>query len=392
MSRPLPPPLPADKGANSILANLLSLALALFVTVGALGLLDDSLLLAGRTELSATRALMLLLTLPACALLYPLIALVPRIPKSTFLPVALFIPASMVAVLPLLVYFHKWHLWIGWTVSLAHVLLGIALVMRHRRGGRLSWPLVADPAPGKKGFRWGHFGMVTGAGVLFILPALVGGLLLSARLAVGHFSDGFVALGTKGVSMQARKYVRDDGRSVLLVPMSHVGEADFYRKLSGSFPDDAVVLMEGVSDRNGVIPPQRGYSKMAEAIGVAEQQEMFRPKGRLVAADLDMSEFSPATIELLKNAMLIHSKGINAETLPILMKPAPKGLEKQLFDDILTKRNHHLLRVLHDHLPHAERIIVPWGAAHMPELAREIEKSGFRLDETTDYLAIRFGS
>ena len=61
-------------------------------------------------------------------------------------------------------------------------------------------------------------------------------------------------------------------------------------------------------------------------------------------------------------------------------------------DDILTKRNRHLLGVLEERLPTSEIIVVPWGAAHMPEIHREIQKLGFRVTETKDYVAIRFGS
>jgi hypothetical protein len=43
-------------------------------------------------------------------------------------------------------------------------------------------------------------------------------------------------------------------------------------------------------------------------------------------------------------------------------------------------------------LLHWENIIVPWGAAHMPEIAREIQKAGFRLHEHREYVAIRFRS
>jgi len=34
--------------------------------------------------------------------------------------------------------------------------------------------------------------------------------------------------------------------------------------------------------------------------------------------------------------------------------------------------------------------MVPWGAAHMPGIAREIIKSGFHLAETREYMVIRF--
>jgi hypothetical protein len=35
--------------------------------------------------------------------------------------------------------------------------------------------------------------------------------------------------------------------------------------------------------------------------------------------------------------------------------------------------------------------MVPWGVAHMPGLAHEIEKYGFHLSETREITVIRFG-
>jgi hypothetical protein len=35
---------------------------------------------------------------------------------------------------------------------------------------------------------------------------------------------------------------------------------------------------------------------------------------------------------------------------------------------------------------------VPWGVAHMPEIAAEIQKAGFRLNESQDYSVIKFHS
>jgi hypothetical protein len=69
--------------------------------------------------------------------------------------------------------------------------------------------------------------------------------------------------------------------------------------------------------------------------------------------------------------------------------PAP-GFERQLFDDILRKRNEHLFGEIRSHLKDSNELMVPWGVAHMPGLAREIEKSGFHLAETREYRLIRF--
>ena len=70
----------------------------------------------------------------------------------------------------------------------------------------------------------------------------------------------------------------------------------------------------------------------------------------------------------------------------------PPGFEKELFDDLLRKRNRHLLSEMQKRLPETDNIVVPWGAAHMPEIAREIQKDGFLLEESRDYPVIRFGA
>jgi uncharacterized protein YbaP (TraB family) len=91
--------------------------------------------------------------------------------------------------------------------------------------------------------------------------------------------------------------------------------------------------------------------------------------------------------------MLIHSKGVNAgSALALLQYPQPPHFEEKLFDDLIRKRNQHLVEEIRARLPQSENIMVPWGALHMPGIAREIQKSGFRLNETHDYMVIRFGS
>jgi hypothetical protein len=70
----------------------------------------------------------------------------------------------------------------------------------------------------------------------------------------------------------------------------------------------------------------------------------------------------------------------------------PPRFQEELFNDLLRKRNRRLLEEVQARLSQSENIIVPWGVAHMPEIAKEIQKAGFRLDKTSEYIAIRFGS
>jgi len=389
----VPPPLPdeAKPSTVSLRATFLSLLIVVFLLSGLVSLLDDTLLHFGRTDITVIRALLLLLMLPVGFITYLIVACSPGLPKRVFLCIALFIPVVNVAVLPLLVYFYSHALWIAWGVSLLQILLGYLMVRHLKTRERIAWPLFPDSRLAGLKFRWGHFAAVILAGAFLLIPALLAYTAFSAKLAIGRLTDGFVDLRVSGLVMDVREYERDDGRKITLVPMSHVGEPEFYAELSDSFPEDSVVLMEGVSDHKNILTAKTGYSKMAEAAGVVEQQKHFKPKGRLVAADLDMSDFSAETLDLLKATMLIHSKGVTGETMPILMKPTPPDLQRQLMHDIMTKRNHHLLKVIREQLPEARHIIVPWGAAHMPEIAYEIRKSGFKQTSSRELMAIRFG-
>jgi uncharacterized protein YbaP (TraB family) len=110
-----------------------------------------------------------------------------------------------------------------------------------------------------------------------------------------------------------------------------------------------------------------------------------------VRADVDVDQFTTNTIQLLNLVTQIHSKGLNAETaLKLAQYPQPPGFQDQLLDDLIKKRNRHLLEEIHTRLSQSDIIVVPWGALHMPEIAKEIQKSGFRLDGTHEYVVIRF--
>ena len=372
---------------------MLSLALVAFVGSGLISLVSDSLLgLFHRQDLAVPAGLAWLLMLFLGILIYLLMALAPRVPKRFFLPISLYLPVTAIGIIPLLIYFTEYAVPILCAVSLGQVVLGILLIHRVQGGLKFQWPIFPESQLKPRNFSWRCLVGMLMAAVLVIVPTLLLYSFFSAKLALARFTDGFVKLGPSGISMQVRKYTRDDGKKITLVPMSHVGEVEFYQDLAASFPDNAVILMEGVTDSEKTMNTHSDYSKMAGAVGGVEQVKVFKPRGEIVAADVDINSFSPTTRELLKTAMLLHAKGVTAETLPILMKPTPPGLEKQLIDDILTKRNHHLLGVLKERLPTSEHIVVPWGAAHMPEIAREILKLGFRQTKTEDFVAIRFGS
>lgn len=378
-----------------ILAFLLSLCLGLFLADGAVSLVDDFLILLFDIHvLAAVRELVFFFALLIAFVVYGLMGLTPMIPKRVFLPVTLFNPLGMFAVIPLAIYFHSRLQLISWIISLCEVLFGLGILYWVQGGFKFRWRLVAESRLGARRFSWLNLSAFLLANVFVLLPAVVVYLAVCAVLAVGHFSEGFLALRPGGLTVQVRKYVRHDGKAIQLVPMAHIGEADFYQKLSQSFPTNAVVLMEGVTDNRNLLTNEITYKRMATSLGLAEQHEEFHPvQVEMVMADVDVEQFTPNTIGFLNLVMLLHSQGLSLETvLKLLRYSPPPHFEEQLFDDLLLKRNRHLLEQLQARLPESDQLIVPWGVAHMPGISQAIQASGFHLVETREYTVIRFRS
>jgi hypothetical protein len=394
----LPPllPGPARKAGalEQLLVLLLSLCLGLFLADAVISLVDDSLILLFDVHvLTVVRGIVFFVGMLVALVVYGLMGFTPMIPKRLFLPVTLFNPVAALGLIPLAIYFYGRIEQLAWGISVCQVIFGLGVLCWVQGGLKLGWPLVPENRLGLRRFSWLNLSGFVLVNVLVVLPAVIGYLAVCAALAVGHFSEGFLALRPGGFTVQVRKYVRSDGKTIQLVPMAHIGEADFYHRLSQSFPSNAVVLMEGVTDNSNLLTNRITYKRMAASLGLAEQHEEFNPvQPELVMADVDVAQFTPNTIGFLNLTMLLHSKGLTAESVLKLMRYSPPPhFDEQLFDDLLRKRNRHLLQELQARLPTSQQIVVPWGVAHMPGISQGIQASGFHLAETREYTVIRFG-
>jgi len=390
---PLPPPAGHASSLRSLIVILLNLCLGLFLADAAMSLMDDTLIVLFNVHiLSAFRSLAAFFAFLMAVLIYGLMALTPMIPKRLFLPVVLFNPAAFLAGVPCLIYCFSHMKQVAWVISFCELICALGILYLVQGGLKLRWPLVPEKRLKPRGFSWGNLLAFVLVNVFILLPGVIVYFGFCAALGVDHFSDGFVKLRPGGLSVSARKYVRDDGKAVQLFPMSHIADAGFYREISESFPTNSIILLEGVSDSHNLLTNKISYKQMARSLGLSEQQKEFKPsRGRPVSADIDVDQFSPDTIGLLNFIMLIHARGLTPESLAKLLQyPVPPGFDEQLFDDLLRKRNRHLLGEIQARLSETDYIVVPWGAAHMPELAREIQKSGFHLAETREYMNIRF--
>ncbi len=374
------------------LAILLYLGLGLFLADAVVSLMDDLLMLFLQLHaLTGFRVLVNLLTTLISIVIYVLMALTPIIPKRLFVPLALFGPLTFLAALPFMIYHYQQTQAIALIISFLQLLFGLWVLCRLQGGLKFNWALARKRLPVWR-FSWANLIAFVLSNILVLLPAVGVYLFVCAGLALNHFSAGFMTLHPGGLSVQVRTYVRSDGKTIQLFPMSHIADGDFYQKVAGSFPTKSVILMEGVTDRHNLITNQISYKRMAKSLGLAEQHEKFKPvQGEVVDADVDVSQFSKDTLDLLNLVMLFHSQGANLGNIQPLLQysPSPR-IQDELLDDLLRKRNQHLLEQVQAYLPKSDYLMLPWGAAHMPGIAGGIQKYGFRLVQSQDYQVIRF--
>ncbi|HWD90738.1 MAG TPA: hypothetical protein VG938_00160 [Verrucomicrobiae bacterium] len=375
-----------------LLAIVLSVGLALFLLDAVISFVDDFLILFFHSHaISFPRGLISMIMVLVALGIYALMGLTPMVPKRLFLPVAGFYIVAMLVTFPMAIYGYERLQVFAFIVSGCQLVIAGALIFYASRGSKFSWRVVPVERLGARAFSWRNLAVFALANAVLLMLTGVYLFVCTAR-AVGHFSEGFMALHPSGFTVQVRKYVRDDGKVIELFPMAHIANADFYQQVSRTFPSNSTVLMEGVSDSQNLLTNKITYKRMAKSLGLAEQKETFVPAtGDVVRADVDVDQFSGTTIDFLNLVMLIHSRGMNAENLSKLLEfTPPPDFERQLFDDILIKRNEHLVGEIQAHLPQSDSIMVPWGVAHMPGIAREIQKAGFHLSETHEYSVIRF--
>ncbi len=393
---PAPPPAPKPKPsqARQLLSLLLGIFVGLFLLDSIISLVDSFLVLALNLHvLSPLRGVFSLGVFLAALLVYLLMALTPLVPKRWFLPLTLFGPATLLLFIPPTIYFYGHSRLLDCIVSLLQFLLALFILQRIQGSLRFRWPFFAEHQLGARGFSWLNLVSFIAANIFIGIPVVLLYLALCTSLAISHFTAGFLKLRPGGLTVQVRKYARADGHTIQLVPMAHIADAGFYHALAQSFPSNSVILMEGVSDNHNLLTNRITYKQMAKSLHLSEQVREFKPEqGEMVPADVDVEIFTPATIDFLNVVIYFHNRGVTPETILELTRYSPPpDLEKWLFEDLLHQRNRHVLKEIKDRLPDRDYIVVPWGVAHMPEIATEIEKLGFLPVETRDYDVIRFG-
>lgn len=219
----------------------------------------------------------------------------------------------------------------------------------------------------------------------------------------------------------------ETGREVTLAGMIHLGDAAFYAKIDKLGDAHDVVLLEGVNGSPTFFDLPLIYTmylgpRLMDPAALEHQGDHLRSTGKNRRnADVsfsDMSDKSGVSLAILALPVLVVAgetaytletageqfawmsgnseslaRGIRGMLSESLTWDDPK-LKNEEFDRVvLHERNRHLLGELDKELrkPSSRRILIPWGAAHHPELESALRARGFEpvKDEWITAIAVR---
>jgi len=392
-----------------IAANLF---LLLFLADGVLSLLDELLCsLAGADSHLFVRQPLALAVVLLALILSILLGIDRRLPQLILLPPVLFSLWGGLGFWPLPVTVE--YAGLPLLASTAQVLVAvIAFVLLYRHGGRLL--LMPEILTGPW-FRLSHtlkYAVVS----LLLLPFLLGVFTLAS---VGAYLEqqtaGFLRLTPAGIYMAERSYRKGD-HTIRLAGMIHLGREEYYRDMAASVHDGrTLVLVEGVSDRDHLLPNRFDYGSIGEALGLVSQQTLDF-EGRqvnlddfdkadaeepeweapdILRADVDVNRFDPRTIEFLNvlASTLLRSEATGADLLSYnswVGEHLTPEIMRILMRDILERRNEELVRVLRLTMDNYDTVVIPWGALHMPGIEAAVLDEGFLFETERRRLSLDF--
>jgi len=336
-------------------------------------------------------------------------AFTPQLSKRLILPPLLFLGLSLV-----------WAVMLGdreaLSLALAETLLGLGLIVgywdRSAAGSGIQDFTSARPLFTFRNFA---FTALLNSTLTVSLVALISlSLAQKVRSEFEKSTGSYLTIRPGGVSLEERTFQRDN-TEIRLISMIHIAKSGFYDEVAKALPADtkAVVLLEGISDRQHLINGKFDYSHFAQLIGFASQKESSftteankgveetrsnQAEGRSLQkleyrhADIDLEEFSPSTVRWMKafGSLLECSSIPEALQKYSESKATLEHSSESVYADILDKRNEHLLGEIQKELATHTTIVVPWGAKHMPGLQSKIEEWGFKETQRVQREAIHF--
>jgi hypothetical protein len=388
-----------------VLQGAISLFWIAFFADGILSLADGIAALAGGfSPLTAARSAVALVVLVGSLPMAGVVALTPRAPKRTLVPLILFTWWAGPAMAFPLAFWNVSHLAIG--LAVLQVSLALA-ILSFFHGARWNRPFAVNDAPA---FSWRYL-LLSGPATAFLLFVFaVASTLVGFSTQVESLTGGYVRVRLDGIYLVERQFQSGD-REVRLAGMIHVARREFYSSLlSGIDPAvPSVVLVEGVTDRRRLLGGKTfSYERLARLLNATPQsssvfseqvvaglggqvsqgtdgtQSFERSNGGGIDfkhADVDVETFHPQTIAFILAVVGLFQSTDFREFVSSLADPsspiADESAQTQVMQDILIGRNRRLALEIESSLKDYRRIIVPWGAMHLPEIESWLRTHNF---------------
>jgi hypothetical protein len=233
--------------------------------------------------------------------------------------------------------------------------------------------------------------LVTGVLGGFQIPAYIAGQVIIIAAIIFLGPKGFLAINSTSLVAVEKIYQATDGKIVRLIPMMHIGKEDFYKKISQiDAAEKTLVLAEGVKDD---LKELEGldYSDLANSFGLSRQGEHFTPEAKneennnklfFIAERIKTSDMSAQTISLLKKIFKSFKKNKNKRN-DLLGKLTNSNIKItgdeyiSLRNDLLDLRTNDLIAQFDKHEGKFKKVIIPWGALHMPDIELALIKRGY---------------
>lgn len=371
----------------------------------------------GGNELLGLRNAIALAVFYAAFPLLLLTAVTPPLPKRILFPPILFAIWAGIGAAPVGLWIEDQQILAFAIVFLQCAIAVVSFWMTHNQSR--SWFLNAGPLP-----RFASPVLRGALGLLILLvlfpPLLMGYSAFAFATSIQVSSGHFMRFDWEGIDAVERIYKKED-QEIRLIGMMHLGEGSAYQSLFNSFPDNAVVLTEGVSDETGRLARDLSYQRVARVLGLDPQPAIKggnKTKVELPSSpgsdtpqnqsgvsavsgpeirrgDVDARVFSEETIDFLNTVTEIYGSGSVQEAFERIAKYQETYGDdaiQAVFKDILDKRNAHLLEEIDKAFTDYDLVIVPWGALHMPEIEKEMLERGFVEVEENRYPLSRYGT
>jgi hypothetical protein len=220
-------------------------------------------------------------------------------------------------------------------------------------------------------------------------------------------SRGYLHFAAQGLEVRETTLVKGD-HTVHLIGMVHIGDPEFYRTLYKGIPAEALVLAEGVTDRHNLMKAKPSYDNAARGLGLESQNEFQKllagsnmvdapaaspttpqpvaqanpAAPHVLFADIDVSDLSPSTLRFLEAVGTVFQSPTFAEAMQRYIAISQQFKEdevKGVMDEILTKRNDHVIAAFDKYEPQYRLIYMPWGALHLPGIEDKILARGYKV-------------